>query len=96
MQDAENQLFTDLNHIKELRDSKKIIQDELKKSLEENTHLHSAYVTLQEHARKELNELQEKLDASRREALAANQRLKSFKRDKINSSIKNLIYFSVS
>jgi hypothetical protein len=91
LQEIENQLSIDLTHINELRINKKLIQDELNHALKENNHLYSAFGELKENMAKEVAELQEKLDASRREALAAKQKLKSLKRDKHRPAIKNVL-----
>jgi hypothetical protein len=91
LDDVESQIFVALNHINELRVNKKIIQQELKKVLKENTHLQASYLSLQNQTQKELNELKRKLDVSRREALAVNHRLKSLKRDRRRISLKPLV-----
>ena len=90
LQEIENQIFIDLSHINELRNSKKLIEEELNQALKENNHLYAAFVELKNNTDKEVAELQEKLDASRREALAAKQKLKSLKRDKHRPAIKNV------
>lgn len=90
LQEIEGQIFADLDHINELKHSNKVMQEELQHFLEENNRLYTEFVDLQNKTAKEINDLNEKLDASRREALAANQKLKSLKRDKRRLSLKNL------
>lgn len=92
LQEIENHLFIDKDIIKESQERQRLLQEELKKSLEENNNLSARYLLLEKNTAKELHELQEKLDASRREALAATQRLKSLKRDRRKLSINE--YFS--
>lgn len=91
LQEIENQLLIDLNHLNEVCANKKLIQDELNATLKENNQLYSTVVDLKNNVAKEVAELQEKLDASRREALAAHQKLKSLKRDRHRPAIKNLL-----
>lgn len=88
LQVIEDQILLDFN---QLESNKNLIQSELKNALEENNHLSLAYLELENKSSKELRELQEKLDANKREVLAATQKIKSLKRDKRKISFKNVV-----
>ncbi|MFJ1269601.1 hypothetical protein ACD661_13625 [Legionella lytica] len=88
LQAIEDQVLLDFN---QLESNKNLIQSELKNALEENNHLSLAYLELENKSSKELRELQEKLEANKRELFAATQKIKSLKRDKRKISFKNIV-----
>ncbi|WP_058533237.1 coiled-coil domain-containing protein [Legionella saoudiensis] len=88
LQAIEDQILLDFNY---LESNKNLIQKELKDALEENNRLALALLELKNKSAKELRELQKEFDDNKRELLAANQKIKSLKRDKRKISFKNMM-----
>ena len=92
LQEIEDKLFIALAQFEELHQSKKIVELELKNTQLESNRLYEEIEEMQNIASKKLVQLQEELDASRREAISASHLIKTLKREK-RMSQKNLSYY---
>ncbi|MCL9683831.1 hypothetical protein [Legionella maioricensis] len=92
LQEIEDKLFIALAEFEELHQSKEMVELELKNTRLESNRLYEEIEEMQNIANKKLVQLQEELDASRREVIAADHLVKVLKREK-RMSQKNLFYY---
>jgi hypothetical protein len=92
LQEIEDKLFIALAQFEELQQSKKMVELELKNTQLESNRLYEEIEEMQNIASKKLVQLQEELDASRREAISASHLIKALKREK-HISQKNVFYY---
>jgi hypothetical protein len=92
LQEIEDKLFIALAQFEELQQSKKMVELELKNTQLESNRLYEEIEEMQNIASKKLVQLQEELDASRREAISASHLNKALKREK-HISQKNVFYY---
>lgn len=93
LQEIEDKLFAASVQTEEMHHHKEQLELDLKNSQSECKRLYDEIEEMHNISSKKLVQLREELDASRREAMAANHLVKSLKREKRMSKPKKMFYF---
>jgi chromosome segregation ATPase len=98
LQEIESEIYVAVSQLEGLQKCKQMLEIELKNLLRENNRLYEEIREMQDIATKKLARLREDLNASRRDAIAANHLVKSLKRKrgKRTATLKSLLYNYVS
>lgn len=92
LQEIENKLFVTDSYVNELTHDKTRLEKELHQTLHENSRLVEELGEMQHIFLRKHEQLQEQLDAKKREVLAANHLIKSLKREKRRPTLKRFFY----
>ncbi|CDZ76799.1 hypothetical protein BN59_01075 [Legionella massiliensis] len=88
LQDIEHKLISNYEYLRELKEDKKGVEEQLSDALHENRRLEE----MQRITTRKQEQIQEQLDAKRREILAAKHLIKALKREKRRPTQKDIFY----
>ncbi|STX44228.1 Uncharacterised protein [Legionella donaldsonii] len=92
LQEIENKLFVTDSYVHELTHDKTQLEKDLHQTLNENSRLVEEIGEMQHIFLRRQEQLQDQLDAKKREVLAANHLIKSLKREKRRPTLKRVFY----
>lgn len=92
LQEIENKLLVTYSYTNELNNDKKKLEEQLNRILHENKRLGEEINEMQHISIKKNQKLQQQLDAKKREILAANNLIKSLKREKRRPTLKSFFH----